>query len=60
VYWEGENLFRRGRRELGSTGKLDGDGSEMGGLLWSRGQVRGMKRIGEETTCRQRERVGLN
>jgi len=60
VYWEGENLFRKGRREQGSTEKPDGDESEKGGLLWSRGQARGMKRIGEETTCRWRERVGLN
>jgi hypothetical protein len=52
VYWVGENLFRRERREQGLTERLDGDESEMGDLLWSRGQVRGMKRIGQERTCR--------
>ena len=59
MYWEGENLFRKERREQGSTERLDCDECEMGDLLWSRGQVRGTK-IGQEKTCRWREREGLN
>jgi len=60
VCWEVENLSPRERREQDWTERQDGDESEMGDLLWSRGQVRGMMRIGQEKTCRWRERVGLN
>ncbi len=40
--WEGENLSPKERRVRGLTERRDGDESEMGDLLWSRGQVREM------------------
>lgn len=59
VCWEAENLSPRERREQDWTERQDGDESEMGDWLWSRGQVRGT-RMGQEKTCRWREREGLN
>lgn len=58
--WEGVNLYRKERRAQGLTEKRDGDENERGGLLWSRGQVRGMRQGGLEKSCRWRERVGMN
>jgi len=40
-------LCRKERREQGLTEKRDGDENEEGDLLWSRGQVRGMRGGGQ-------------